>query len=135
MGSKKSDQKYYYGVGRRKRSTARAKVYPGSGDIKITINGKEGKEYFSDFYFKVIENMMTLSGLTTGEVALFIRGGGTSGQSEAARLAIAKALVAQDEGNRPLLRLNGFLTTDIRKVLPKRPGLRKARKREQWSKR
>lgn len=136
MSSKKSDQKYFYGVGRRKSSTARAKVYPGSADIKVTINGKEAKEYFSDFYLKVVENMLTLVGVKTGDIQLFVKGGGTSGQAEAVRLAIAKALVVQDEATyKPTLRMNGFLTTDVRKVLPKRPGLRKARKREQWSKR
>jgi small subunit ribosomal protein S9 len=126
--------KYFYGVGRRKACTARAKIYPGNG-FKIIVDGKDAQEYFPQFYFQVIDNMLTNVGYRQGEVHLFVRGGGVMAQAEAARLAIAKALLKIDEGFRPVLRMYGYLTTDNRKVLPKRPGLRKARKREQWSKR
>lgn len=127
--------KYYYGVGRRKAATARAKYYPTNKDIEISVNKRDLKQYFEDFFQKTITGSLDTIGIKTGKVELFIKGGGAKGQAEAARLAIAKALLALDEGFRPVLRMNGYLTTDIRKVLPKRPGLRKARKREQWSKR
>lgn len=128
-------EKYFYGVGRRKRSTARAKFFPSDKAITINVNGKEVRNYFADYYARLLENMLSLVGIKEGRFDLFINGGGIKGQAEAARLAMAKALVVQNEGYKPVLRMNGFLTTDIRKVLPKRPGLRKARKREQWSKR
>jgi small subunit ribosomal protein S9 len=130
-----ASEKYFYGVGRRKRSTARAKYYPGTKTLAITVNGKELTEYFQDYYAKVISNACQQIGVTAGNIALFVRGGGITGQAEAARLAISKALLKNDEGFRPLLRMHGLLTTDIRKVLPKRAGFRKNRKKEQWSKR
>ncbi len=128
-------EKYFYGVGRRKRSTARAKIYPGKKEVVINVNGKPVREYFADYYARVLDNMLSLAGVKEGVINIFVRGGGVKGQAEAARLAIAKALVVQDDSIKPVLRLHGFLTTDIRKVLAKRPGLRKARKSEQWSKR
>ncbi len=133
--TKTSDVKYHYAVGRRKRATARAKYYPSSKELEITVNKKPLIGYFEDYYAKTILNACTQIGLTTGRVDFFINGGGISAQSEAARLALAKSMLKENEGNRPLLRTFGLLTTDIRKVLPKRPGLRKNRKKEQWSKR
>ena len=127
--------KYHYGVGRRKRSIARAKYFPGSNPVSIVVDGKPVDEYFSEFYRNTLDTMLANVSVSTGDIFLFIRGGGINGQVEAARLAIAKALIAMDEGYRPVLRANEYLTTDNRKVLPKRPGLRKARKAEQWSKR
>lgn len=126
--------KYFYGVGRRKACTARAKIYPGN-DFTIIVDGKDAKEYFPMYYYQILDNMLTNVGYRQGTIHLFVRGGGTMAQAEASRLAIAKALLKIDEGFRPVLRMYNYLTTDIRKVLPKRPGLRKARKREQWSKR
>jgi small subunit ribosomal protein S9 len=127
--------RYFYGVGRRKASAARAKFYPVEAELKISINGKEAKTYLPDFYMDTLNNFFTNVGINTGEFQIFVNGGGVMGQTDAVRLAIAKSLVKQDEAHRTILRQFGYLTTDIRKVLPKRPGLRKARKREQWSKR
>jgi small subunit ribosomal protein S9 len=135
MSATATKEKYFYGVGRRKTSTAKAKYYLGSKEVQVTVNGKKVQEYFPDYYYQTLTVMLHNAGLTTGEVEIFVRGGGQSSQAEAVRLAIAKAMVAQDEGFRPVLRMFNYLTTDNRKVLPKRPGLRKARKREQWSKR
>lgn len=126
--------KYIYGVGRRKACTARAKIYSDKV-LSITINGKDFKQYFSDHYSQKLDNMITNSGLREGKIELFVIGGGINGQVEAARLAIANALVKMDEAYRPVLRIYDYLTTDIRKVLSKKGGFRKARKREQWSKR
>jgi len=132
--STKEKGTYFYGVGRRKACTARAKIYPGK-EFEIIVDGKKAQEYFPHYYYQVLENMTTNVGFKQGAIHLFVRGGGVMAQAEAARLAIAKALLKIDEGFRPVLRMYDYLTTDIRKVLPKRPGLRKARKREQWSKR
>jgi small subunit ribosomal protein S9 len=126
---------YFYGVGRRKRSNARAKYTPGTEAITIVIDGKKYAEYFPEFYRLEIDNMISASGVRTGNVEIFARGGGLSGQVDAAILALAKSFVKFDIGLKPVLRANGFLTTDVRKVLPKKAGLRKARKAEQWSKR
>lgn len=128
-------EKYFYGVGRRKAATARAKYFPSEKEIEITVNKKNLNSYFNDFYKQTITNSLQNIGIRTGKIELYILGGGTMGQAEAARLAIAKAILAQDDNFKPVLRSFGYLSTDIRKVLPKRPGLRKARKREQWSKR
>jgi len=149
--------KYFYGVGRRKSTTARAKYYPSSNqstsstqednsqtkqasnskplEILVSINNSNPDKYFPHFYRQTLEAFFQNVGLNSGQIALYIKGGGFNGQSEAARLAIAKALVSFNPDFRPILRSFGYLTTDNRKVLSKRPGLRKARKSEQWSKR
>jgi small subunit ribosomal protein S9 len=126
--------KYYYGLGRRKRSSVRAKYYDAE-TLEVTVNGRDAREYFTSYYYETLEAMFTNIGLKTGKIALFSNGGGLTGQSEAARLAIAKALLQKDIEIKPLLKQFNYLTTDNRKVLPKRPGLRKARKARQWVKR
>jgi small subunit ribosomal protein S9 len=135
MSAKDNAAKYYYGVGRRKASTVRAKYYPTTKPVQITINGKPGNEYFNYFYYQTLTNALSKAAVSTGDFHLFARSGGTRGQADACRLAMSKALLTFDESYRVILRLNGFLTTDNRKVLPKKSGLRKARKAEQWSKR
>jgi small subunit ribosomal protein S9 len=127
--------RYFYGVGRRKASAARAKFYPVEAELTITINGKEAKTYLPEFYLDTLNNFFTNVGVNAGEFKIFVNGGGVNGQTDAIKLAIAKSLLKHDESHRTVLRQFDYLTTDIRKVLPKRPGLRKARKREQWSKR
>lgn len=131
----KSAESYHYGCGRRKTATARAKYYPSNEPLDIRVNGEDISQCFPEFYRKYFDVLVQNVGLKTGRVDLFIKGGGLSAQAQAARLALAKALVAQDEAYRPILRSYGYLTTDIRIVEPKKAGLRKARKREQWSKR
>ena len=133
--SKIAETKYFYGVGRRKSATARAKFYPIEGEVEILVNKQPLSEYFEDYFTKTILNAVANIGIASGQIHLFINGGGVSGQAEAARLAISKAILKFDENYRVILRLHGYLTTDIRKVLSKKTGLRKARKREQWSKR
>ncbi len=126
---------YFYGVGRRKTCTARAKYYAGAEDLVITVNKGDFDTYFQDFYKQAIIIATTKMGITTGKLDFFVKGGGIMGQAEACRLALAKSLVKMDEGYRPVARLNGYISTDIRQVLPKKAGKRKARKSEQWSKR
>jgi small subunit ribosomal protein S9 len=126
---------YFYGVGRRKTSTARAKYYAGTEELVITVNKGDFSVYFQEFYRQAIVIATTKMGITTGKLDFFVKGGGIMGQAEACRLALAKSLVKMDEGYRPVARLNGYISTDIRQVLPKKAGKRKARKSEQWSKR
>ncbi len=130
-----SESQYYYGVGRRKRASARAKFYDTKKNIEIKINGKKIEDYFEVFFQRTILNAITNMGVSAGRFDIFVKGGGAKGQAEACRLAIAKSLVKFDEGYKTLARMHGYLTTDIRKVAPKIAGLRKNRKREQWSKR
>lgn len=136
MSNKTEEQKYFYGVGRRKTAVARAKYYPGDNELKILVNKQEFKEYFKDCFQTYLTEACINFGIKTGTVHFFVKGGGVSGQIQACRLALTKALVTYNqELYRPIARTFGYLTTDIRQVLPKRSGLRKARKREQWSKR
>ena len=134
-----TQNKYYYGVGRRKTSSARAKFYPASDetvtDLVINVNKKPLEIYFVDFYSKTILNALKNLAVSKGRIDFFIKGGGQMGQAEAARLAITKALIKFDEGYKVLARLHGYLTSDVRVVAPKLPGHRKNRKIEQWSKR
>jgi small subunit ribosomal protein S9 len=130
-----SETKYFYGVGRRKACTARAKVYEAT-ELTVFVNGKKLEEYFPSFYQLTITEMLSKVGLKDAKIELFINGGGVTGQSDAARLAIANALLKKDdEGFRPAIRANGYNTTDIRKVLAKQAGRPKARKSRQWVKR
>lgn len=129
-----STNTYHYGVGRRKACTARAKIYD-ANELTITVNGKELKDFFPAFYALTITESLSNVGVDKVKIELFVRGGGVTGQSDAARLAIANALIKKDEAYRPQIRLHGYNTTDIRKVLPKTAGKPKARKSRQWVKR
>lgn len=129
----------YYGTGRRKTAVARVHLRPGNGKIKI--NGKEYKslvEYLRGNEVWEIEALKPLTVTSTnGQFDLVIRvnGGGLSGQAGAIRLGIARALLVYDESFRPILKKEGLLTRDPREVERKKYGLRKARKRAQFSKR
>lgn len=122
-------------VGRRKASVARVFINKGSG--KVTINGKDFKDYFSLSFLQ--DNMMTplrvLEAEATYDVHVNVNGGGIKGQAEAIRLAIARALVVEDPENKPALKAQRLMTRDSRVVERKKTGLRKARKKEQYSKR
>jgi small subunit ribosomal protein S9 len=135
MSKKEETSKYIYGVGRRKRATARAKYYPNGSSLNIIINKKPISDYFEDYFQKTILIALNNLAVTTGEFHVFVSGGGVKGQAEAIRLAMTKSLVKFDEGYRAIARMHGYLTTDPRIVAPKKTGLRKNRKREQWSKR
>lgn len=126
---------YFYGVGRRKASSVRAKYYPTTMPIVITVDDKSFEEYFPLHFQKSITTFLNQVSIREGVIQLYARGGGVTGQTEASRLAIAKALVKFNDGLKPILKSFGYLSTDIRKVLSKKAGLRKARKAEQWSKR
>jgi small subunit ribosomal protein S9 len=122
-------------VGRRKTSIARASIKAGSGDI--TVNGKNYREYFSLVYLqnKVEAPLKTSDSESKFDVEINVYGGGIKGQAEAISLAIARALINDNPEKRPALKKAKLLRRDARKVERKKTGLRKARKREQYSKR
>ena len=122
-------------IGRRKASVAR--IYMSEGKGNITVNGKDFKEYFpvDTMQFKLEQpfNIADLAGKF--DVKANVNGGGTTGQSEAIRLAISRALCELDPENRVALKPEGMLTRDARVVERKKPGQKKARKKFQWVKR
>ena len=122
-------------VGRRKSSVARVILRPGSGEWKI--NGRELAEYFPRGTHQIrIEEPLKTSELD-GQFDIMVRvnGGGLTGQADAVRMGLARAIVEHDEELRPTMKAGGFLTRDSRKVERKKPGQPKARKRFQFSKR
>ncbi|GAA1871704.1 hypothetical protein GCM10009687_44390 [Asanoa iriomotensis] len=122
-------------VGRRKEAIVRVRIVPGSG--KITCNGRELQEYFpSKVHQQLIrEPLVTAEKAEAFDVIANLRGGGITGQAGALRLAIARALIANDSDDRPALKKAGFLTRDARVKESKKYGLKKARKAPQYSKR
>lgn len=122
-------------TGRRKTAVARIYVKEGSG--QITVNGRDFKEYFTTevLHYKVMQPFELTSTQGKYDIKVNLDGGGITGQAEALRLAIAKALCEIDEQYRPVLKQNGLLTRDPRMVERKKPGRPKARKRFQFSKR
>ena len=130
-----SAKPYFYGTGRRKKSVARVRVYPGTGSI--TVNGKDIDEYFGLETLKLIINQPFGVTGTTGkfDIVVNVNGGGISGQAGAIRHGIARALVLADETYRPALKQAGFLTRDPRMKERKKYGLKAARRAHQLSKR
>lgn len=125
----------YYGTGRRKSSTARVFVKPGSGNI--VINKRSLEEYFGRPTARmVVRQPLELVELSDKlDLYITVVGGGISGQAGAIRHGITRALMQYDETLRGALRKAGFVTRDARKVERKKVGLHKARKRPQYSKR
>ncbi len=125
----------YWGTGRRKTAIARARLLPGTGNF--VVNGRTLQEYFGlQTLQMMVESPFAVTG-TTGkfDVYLNVIGGGISGQAGACRHAIARALVKYDPELRPALKQAGFLTRDPRMKERRKYGLKKARKRPQFSKR
>ena len=122
-------------IGRRKASVAR--IYMSKGKGKITVNGKDFKEYFPvDTMQYKLEQPFKIADLSGKfDVKVNVNGGGTTGQAEAIRLAISRALCELDVENRPALKADGLLTRDSRVIERKKPGQKKARKKFQWVKR
>lgn len=125
----------YYGTGRRKNSTARVFLRPGSGEIKI--NQRTLEEYFGrETARMVVRQPLELLEMTEKfDLYVTVTGGGTTGQAGAIRHGITRALMQYDEALRPELRKAGYVTRDARQVERKKVGLHKARKRPQFSKR
>ena len=133
--SKEAD--FVRAVGRRKTSAARVRMYP-KGSGKITINDKDYKEYFAYFELnqKVIKPLEAVGKRNDFDFSIKVLGGGQIGQSEACSLGIARCLVKfNEEDYKSILRAQGLLTRDPRAKERKKPGLKKARRAPQWSKR
>tara|TARA_B100001778_G_scaffold15703_1_gene12011 strand:- start:1601 stop:1987 length:387 start_codon:yes stop_codon:yes gene_type:complete len=122
-------------IGRRKSAVARVYLKEGSG--QITINGKDQKEYFTleQWLFKLNQPFALTDQEGKFDVTVNVKGGGFTGQVEAIRLGISRALVQLDEESKPALKKEGLMTRDPRMVERKKPGQKKARKKFQFSKR
>ena len=125
----------YFGTGRRKTSVARVQLVPGTG--KITINKTDGEQYIPHADLIKVINQPFAATETVGsyDVIANVNGGGYAGQAGAIRLGIARALLTVDPDFRAPLKRAGLLTRDARMVERKKPGLKKARKASQFSKR
>ncbi|MSQ68110.1 MAG: 30S ribosomal protein S9 [Gammaproteobacteria bacterium] len=125
----------YYSTGRRKSSSARVFMARGSGNIRI--NGRTLEDYFGRETSRmiVLQPLVASSHEHSFDINASVAGGGISGQAGALRLGITRALMIYDEALRRPLRTAGFVTRDAREVERKKVGLRKARKRPQYSKR
>ena len=127
---------YYEGIGRRKESTARVRVMSGSG--RFIVNDKQAEAYFTRIGdIESILGPVVASGQdrATLDITVVVKGGGVSGQTDAVKLGVARALVKMSEENRPLMRKGGFLTRDPRVKERKKPGLKRARKAPTYTKR
>lgn len=132
----------FYGTGRRKSSSARVTLIPGSG--KITVNGRDVHEYMPHevLVMDLMQPLEITNNLNTFDVIVNVRGGGYSGQTGAIRLGITRALLEYDADNeggegsyRAILKKAGFITRDPRQKERKKPGLKEARRAPQFSKR
>ncbi len=130
-----SAKPYFYGTGRRKKSVARVRLYPGTG--AITINGKSIDEYFGLETLNLIVNQPLGVTSTEGkfDIVANVRGGGLSGQAGAIRHGVARALLVADAEYKPALKAAGLLTRDPRMKERKKYGLKGARRAPQFSKR
>lgn len=133
MAQNSSDQ--YYGTGRRKEAVARVFLHPGSG--RIVVNGKEFQDYFRGIFVGVqaLEPLKVTNTAGRYDANITVKGGGPSGQADAIKLGVARALLEVDPNFRATLKKAGYLTRDARVVERKKYGLKKARKAPQFSKR
>jgi small subunit ribosomal protein S9 len=131
-----AEQQYYEGVGRRKSATARVRIYEG-GEGQIVVNDRPLETYFArEMDVAHLMEPLEATGMTRRfDVSVHVTGGGTSGQAGAVRLGIARALLEWDSDLRPVLRKGGYLTRDARVKERKKPGLKRARKAPQYTKR
>ena len=130
-----NDKPYFYGTGRRKKSVARVRVYPGSGSI--TINDRDIEEYFGLDTLKLIvrQPLVLTNTAERFNIVTKVNGGGVSGQAGAIRHGISRALLQAGDELRPILKKAGFLTRDPRMKERKKYGLKAARRAPQFSKR
>lgn len=132
-----SNEKFYQGLGRRKTSISSVRLYVSTNkDHKITVNGKVLKDYFTTFeLYGLIREPLQVIKNTVFDIEVKVVGGGNRGQAEATRLGLARAIVNFNSDFKKELKDYGYLTRDARKVERKKPGLKKARRAPQFSKR
>jgi small subunit ribosomal protein S9 len=131
-----ADSKYFYGLGRRKSATARARLLPGKGNV--TINDKPAAEYLDgnkSLLAEVTDPLALVGKQKEFDVTIRVNGGGISGQVDAIKMAIAKAITVGHADLRTTLKKAEFLRRDPREKERKKYGLKSARRREQFSKR
>lgn len=131
-----TEKRYYQGTGRRKTAVARVRLFPGGGDF--VVNGKKPDEYFGTrdmFQRELLRPLDLTNNASNFNVLVKVRGGGVAGQAIAVRHGIARALLDMDAELRPTLRKAGLLTRDPRMKERKKVGLKRARKRPQYTKR
>lgn len=129
-------KRYYQGTGRRKTAVARVRLFPGTGEF--VVNGRSPQEFFGarETLHHIIQSPLALTNTRDSfNVLVKVRGGGNSGQAQAVRHGIARALLDSDETLRPVLKQAGFLTRDPRMKERKKAGLRRARKAPTYTKR
>jgi len=128
-------EKKYTALGRRKRSVAKVTLVKGTG--KITVNGKDVKDYmpYETLVMDLVQPLEMTETKDKYDIEVSVKGGGFSGQTGAIRLGIARALMLVNEENRPTLKTNGMITRDARIKERKKYGLKKARRAPQFSKR
>jgi small subunit ribosomal protein S9 len=127
--------KYLKSLGRRKKAVAQVRLYE-NGKGVIMINGRRASEYFpGDGFGLIVQPLKATGHLRDFNFSIIVSGGGKMGQIDAVRLGLARAIFAFDPATKEALKVNNFLTRDPRQVERKKPGLRKARKAPQWSKR
>jgi len=130
-----SEVRYYEGIGRRKRATARVRLYPGDG--QIAVNDKPLDQYFGRFQDReqAVEPLKLTNNEGRYNLMVVVKGGGITGQAQAIRQGLARALQILDPELRAMLRAAGFLTRDSREKERKKVGLKRARKAPQYTKR
>lgn len=132
---------YIEGNGRRKRSSARVRIFESTEANSVSstdfeVNGKKGKDYFQAWQYKVsIEPLEKTDNLKTFSMSVHVSGGGITGQAEAVRMGLSRALIEFDPSLKSKLRRLGYLTRDPREKERKKYGLKKARRAPQFSKR
>jgi len=127
---------YFEGIGRRKESSARVRLMSGTG--KVTVNSKDGIDYFTRMGdLELILSPLQAAGQerTQYDITVIVNGGGVTGQTDSVQLGLARALVKLNPDNTPLMRKGGFLTRDPRVKERKKPGLKRARKAPTYTKR
>ncbi|MER3457776.1 MAG: 30S ribosomal protein S9 [Chloroflexota bacterium] len=127
---------YYEGVGRRKTATARVRIYP-EGQGRIIVNDKPAEQYFPRIgdMDRILEPLKVTGGEGRYDITVLVKGGGITGQADAVSHGLARALLKYNPDFRPLLRKAGLLTRDAREKERKKPGLKRARKAPQYTKR
>jgi small subunit ribosomal protein S9 len=135
QASTAGQQPFFYGLGRRKCAIAKVRLFAGEGGI--LINGRQAREYLGRETLDLLirEPLRAADALSRFNVVAEVIGGGPTGQAGAIRLGIARALLVADAANKPILRAQGLLTRDARVKERKKPGLKRARKAPQYTKR